>query len=85
MDTCDYLLQVCSEEALNEIKTRYQRINAHADSYTWKFDGKVLDMSKTLEENGIPDEAEQFNDLGLDETGSIPTVHVYFNDDLTEA
>lgn len=30
--------------------------NVHAASYTWKRLGKVLDMNKTLQENGIADE-----------------------------
>lgn len=81
----EHTIEVCCEEALSEIKQRYKRINAHADSYTWKHEGRVLEMSKTLEENGIADEAEQFVELGLEESGSIPTLHVYFNDDLTEA
>eukprot|EP00048_Salpingoeca_helianthica_P015882 m.229161 g.229161 ORF g.229161 m.229161 type:complete len:216 (+) comp17678_c0_seq1:118-765(+) len=79
-----HTIEVCSEELLSEIKTRYARINSHADSYTWKFDGRVLDMGKTLEENGIADEAPEFAELSLDETLSIPELHVYFNDDLTE-
>jgi hypothetical protein len=41
-------------------------------------------MGKTLEENGISDEAPEFAELSLDESLSIPELHVYFNDDLTE-
>jgi hypothetical protein len=40
-------------------------------------------MQRTLEENGIPDESEEFSSLRLDEDFYIPTIHVYFNDDLT--
>ena len=78
-------MQVCTEESLNEIKLRYKRINTHADSYTWKFESRVLDMEKNLEENGIADESEEFARLALDEEGSVPELHVYFNDDLTES
>ena len=42
-------------------------------------------MDKTLEENDIPDESEQFIELGLDEDMYIPAIHLYFNDDLTVA
>lgn len=49
----DHLLEVCSEEALSEIHTRYLKINAHAGSYTWKRLGRPLHMDKTLEDNGI--------------------------------
>lgn len=30
------ILQVCSEETINEIQNRYMEWNAHATSYTWK-------------------------------------------------
>eukprot|EP01035_Chromulina_nebulosa_P020639 gene20639-26758_t len=50
-------------------------------------DGHIveLDMLKTLEENGIPDESEKYMKLGLEEDFYIPTIHIYFNDDLTYA
>lgn len=53
----DDILEVASEENINEILDRYLELNLHAASYTWKRLGKVLDMSMTLEENGIPDES----------------------------
>ena len=60
--------------------------NSHARSYTWKFNGKVLGMEKTLDENGVPDESEQFYNLSIDDTNEvcISEVQVYYNDDLTE-
>lgn len=76
-------LNVCSEETLDEIQTRYLKYNAHASSYTWKWLNNVLDLSKTLEENGVKDESEEMAKLNLDEDEYIPTLHVYFNDDLT--
>jgi len=76
-------LEVCSEETLNEIQNRYLEFNAHAASYTWKRMTEALDMDKTLEENGIPDESEEFEDLGLPDDYYIPAIHIYFNDDLT--
>ena len=46
-----------------------------------------LDMGKTLEENGVRDESEEFERLGIedayDEDLCVPVLHVYFNDDLT--
>lgn len=42
-------------------------------------------MELTLEQNGIEDESEKFLDLGMDEDFFIPTVHIYFSDDLTYA
>ena len=41
-------------------------------------------MTKTLEENGIRDEGEDFFELGMDEDEFLPPIHLYFNDDLTE-
>jgi hypothetical protein len=84
------LLTVCSEEYLNEIRDRYQEYNKHAGSYTWKKltdDGKFqkLDMGITLADNGIPDEDDEFEALGIDDGYYYPTIHVYFNDDLTYA
>lgn len=80
-------LEVCSEETLHDIvKTRYMFVNAHAHSYTWmRHDNvsRVLDMTKTLDDNGIFDEAEEFEAVGLSADFYIPAVHLYFNDDLT--
>jgi len=82
----EQLIEVCSEESMNEIQRRYMVYNSHARSYTWKYNGKVLDMDKTLDENGVPDESEAFYQLSMDETNEIciSEVQVYYNDDLTE-
>ena len=81
----DDTLEVCSEECMNEILDRYLDLNEHAASYTWKRLGRPLDMEKTMEENDIPDESEDFIDLNLPEDFYIPCVHIYYNDDLTVA
>lgn len=52
--------EVPSEECINEILDRYKEINEHAASYTWKRLGRPLDMEKTLEENDIFDETDEF-------------------------
>jgi hypothetical protein len=75
------LLSVCEEETLEEIRKRYLKYNAHALSYTWKRLTRPLNMSKTLEENGVKDEDEEFAMLDMEEY--IPSIHIYFNDDLT--
>ena len=79
------VIEVCSEETLNEILDRYMELNEHAASYTWKRLGRPLDMDKTLEQNDIPDETDEFIDLNIDEHAYIPAVHLYYNDDLTVA
>lgn len=83
-------LEVCCEETLNEIQRRYMVYNAHAPSYTWKrTDSKsvarVLDMRKTLDENGVRDDTPEFDTLNIDEDFYTPVLHLYFSDDLTIA
>ncbi|XP_062505330.1 cytochrome b5 domain-containing protein 1-like [Corticium candelabrum] len=77
-------IEVCLEENMMEIQKRYFVYNLHAASYTWKYRGETLDMYKTLQENGISDEFENFYELNMDEDLYLPAVHLYFNDDLTE-
>ena len=76
--------QVCSEETLAEILQRYLRYNSHARSYTWKYDGAILDMNATLGENNVPDDDHQLEQLRLDRDLFIPAILLHFNDDLTE-
>ncbi|KAG7464641.1 hypothetical protein MATL_G00167750 [Megalops atlanticus] len=77
-------LEVCSEETLDEILQRYLRYNSNAASYTWKHDGVELDMSKTLSENSVPDEDEEFYHCRLDRDLFSPSICLYFNDDPDE-
>ena len=86
------ILEVASEETINEILDRYLKINVHANSYVWKRLGKPLgtyyqsDMKMTLAENDIYDENQEYESLGIPEDKwYIPTIHLYFNDDLTFA
>lgn len=79
----DDLLEVCSEETLEEIRSRYLRYNSHAHSYTWKRLGRTLAMNKTLDQNGVQDDANTFAGLNIDPDQYIPALHVHFNDDLT--
>ena len=77
------VLDCATEETLNEILDRYLVFNSHAASYTWKCEGRVLDMSRNLEDNDIPDETDELLELGIDLEDYIPAIHLYFNDDLT--
>jgi hypothetical protein len=81
----EHIIEVCSEDKLNSIQDRYMSYNAHAKGYMWKRLGALLDMSQTLEANGIKDETETFEKLGMNEEDYLPTVHLYFSDDLTIA
>ncbi|XP_072904832.1 cytochrome b5 domain-containing protein 1 [Hemitrygon akajei] len=80
----EQVLEVCSEETINEILERYLMYNAHAASYTWKYDGVKLDMDETLEENGIVDEDEMFYELQMEPDNYRQPILLYLNDDLTE-
>ena len=42
-------------------------------------------MKKTLAENDVPDESEEFERLSINDDYYTPTLHVYYNDDLTVA
>ncbi|KAM9827446.1 cytochrome b5 domain-containing protein 1 [Neosynchiropus ocellatus] len=77
-------LEVCTEETMEEILQRYLFYNSHASSYTWKFEGTSLDMSRTLCENNIPDQDMELEQLRLDRDLFTPAILLYFNDDLTE-
>ena len=67
---------------MNEILKRYLPYNSHAASYTWKYFGNNLDMTKTLEANGVTDEGEDFFELRMDEDEFLPPIiSLYFNDD----
>jgi len=83
-------LEVCMEETLDEIQNRYLKFNNHSASYTWKRTdteqiARLLDMKLTLDENGIPDDTDDFEDLNIDPDFYIPTIQLYFSDDLTIA
>lgn len=49
-------------------------------SYTWKFEGKDLNLDLTLTENGIPDEQDRFATCGLPDDYYVPCLMCYFND-----
>jgi len=81
----EHIIEVCSEEIMSEILDRYLKWNQHAASYTWKYNGVNLDMAKTLEQNEVMDEDEEFYKLSMNDDEFLPAIHLYFNDDLTEA
>lgn len=81
----EHVLEVCKEETISAIQERYLSNNAHAKGYMWKRLGNLLDMSMNLEENGVIDERETFEKLGLNDEEFMPAIHLYFSDDLTVA
>lgn len=81
----EHMLEVPQEETLAEIRERYLAYNKHAGSYRWKRVGKILDMNKTLQENGIKDEQDTFVEHGMQDDFYVPAIHLHFIDDLTVA
>ncbi|XP_064438163.1 chromodomain-helicase-DNA-binding protein 3 isoform X10 [Mirounga angustirostris] len=67
----EHALEVGAQESMWEILHRCLPFNAHAASYTWKYEGKELNMDYTLEENGIRDEDEEFDYLNMDDKDDI--------------
>ncbi len=86
----DDVIKVCTEETLNDIKNRYIDYNRNSNSYTWKIlnaQGQFITLKSdlTLEQNGIPDESDNYMKLGIDEDLYLPNLLIYYNDDLNEA
>jgi len=89
---CDVCVQVPSEETINEILYRYTEHNKHAASYEWKavleydvMNFITLDMNKTLTENGVKDESQNFGAAGMELDYLLPAIHLHYTDDLTVA
>ncbi|KAL0245176.1 hypothetical protein GEMRC1_009256 [Eukaryota sp. GEM-RC1] len=80
-----HTIKVADEEVLLDIAQRLTPYNSHCTSYTWKFNGKELDMNLSLTNNGIPDLEAELDDLGLNPDDGIPVICLYFNDDLSVA
>lgn len=84
------IIKICEEETVGEIRTRYQEYNLNSKSYTWKTltaDGQFVDvnLNRTLEGNGIRDESDNYARYGMDEETGIPSLHIYYDDDLNIA
>eukprot|EP00899_Mesostigma_viride_P013111 jgi/Mesvir1/21800/Mv04191-RA.1 len=89
------MMEVPTEETVEELRERYLDRNWHARSYTWKamikrhegdeYEFEPLDMSLTLDQNGIKDEGDAFSDLSIPDDYFIPVIHLYYNDDLSVA
>ncbi|XP_018335859.1 cytochrome b5 domain-containing protein 1-like isoform X2 [Agrilus planipennis] len=47
-----------------------------------RFDNRNLDMFKTLEENGIFDERDDYTHAGLPQSLYTPAIYIYYNDDM---
>ena len=87
----EHIVEFGIENTVEDMQRRYLDYNAHCGSYTWKAlvagDFRPLDVKKTLEENGVPDDGPELERLGLDEEhpDMLTTLLLAFNDDLTVA
>lgn len=75
-------MNVCCEDTIRRIMERYSIFCSNPSSYTWRYADKNLEVDKTMEQNGIPDERDKFTDLGLPQNLYVPGVLLYYNDDL---
>ncbi|CAG9865236.1 unnamed protein product [Phyllotreta striolata] len=80
--TREVLINVCCEDTFWRIEDRYMEFNNDAECYTWRYLGQNLNMDKTMEENGICDERDKFTELGLSQNYHVPSVSLYYNDNL---
>ncbi|KAL7300740.1 hypothetical protein TKK_0006717 [Trichogramma kaykai] len=81
------IISVCEEDSIRRIQERFMFYNPHCRSYTWKYEGKALDLDLTLTENGIPDDRDRLLECGLptdNESICVPEIFLFYNDDLTE-
>ncbi|KAI5730753.1 cytochrome b5 domain-containing protein 1 [Diaphorina citri] len=75
-------LNVCCEDTLKRIEERYSKFNSNTEQYVWKYSGAVLDMDKTLEENGISDHLDIFDACFIPQDYYVPCIYVYFKDEI---
>ncbi|XP_022917689.1 cytochrome b5 domain-containing protein 1 [Onthophagus taurus] len=76
------IINVCCEDTISRIMERYRIFNSEPESYICRALNKNLVMNKTLEENGIIDEREEYYRLGLPQSLYIPVIFMYYSDDF---
>lgn len=72
---------VPKEENLQKIAERIQPQNSNAKNYTFKHEGRKIDMEKKLEENQIFDERDKFLRLSLTDDDHVPAIILCYNGD----
>ncbi|XP_057335651.1 cytochrome b5 domain-containing protein 1 [Microplitis mediator] len=82
LTTKEATIWVCEEETVRKIQERFAFFNSNYADYLWKSDDKILDLDKTLTENGIPDERELFVNCGLPDDFYIPSILCYYKDSV---
>jgi hypothetical protein len=86
-----HVVEYGGEVTVAEMQRKFLHYNAHGGSYTWKAlvrgEFRPLDLTLTLQQNGVVDDAGELDAMGLDADAdaNLPTLLLVFNDDLTEA
>lgn len=87
-----HVVEFSDEETVAQMQDKYASThNAHCKSYTWKalYNGTLIELQpeKTLTQNGVPDDSEELEALGLDpmDPANLVSIMLFFNDDLTVA
>ncbi|XP_015739761.1 cytochrome b5 domain-containing protein 1 isoform X1 [Coturnix japonica] len=78
------VIEVCGEEPVGAALQRARGWREQLRKYTVCYGGVPLQPHLTLEQNGIPDGTAELRSLRLDPKDFIPTVLLYFNDDVGE-
>ncbi|CAH1390111.1 unnamed protein product [Nezara viridula] len=75
--------EVCEEDLIGGgIAARYKVYNSAYNSYVWKFEGRNVDMDRTLTQNGIEDLRPAMRGVQLPECLYIPCLDLYYKDDF---
>ncbi|GKT35185.1 Cytochrome b5-like Heme/Steroid binding domain containing protein [Aduncisulcus paluster] len=78
-------LLVPTEETLREVLQRYKYYNRNIHQYVCKYEGDILQLEKTLIENGIPYLEDDFERLDYAEDDIfVPGIMLLFDDKLIE-
>jgi hypothetical protein len=87
----EHVLEMGVENTVEDLQARYLEHNAHCGSYQWRalVHGafRPLDVHKTLEQNGVVDDSEELDKLGMDADAPdfLIDLIIAFQDDLTVA
>jgi Cytochrome b5-like Heme/Steroid binding domain len=71
-------LWIPSTFTILEITQAYAKFNFHVAAYDLRFLGKLLDLSKTLDEQGITDQTAELKRVGLKQDEHAVVLHAEF-------
>ena len=80
----DDTMEVAGEETVADIKQRWISDYGGGSGYVLKVGGRVLELDKTLDQNGLVDERGEMEELGMNCRDFIPVIHLYYDDQIGE-